>query len=484
MNGNLRGKTVSGVLWGFLEKFSLQAFGFIQGIILARLLAPSDYGLIAMTGIFTGLAYTLVDSGFSSALIQKKDKTEMDYSTTFITNVLLSFLICVVLWACSGLIAEFYHEAILKPIIETLAVLLLATSLVTIQDVRMTARLQFKQKSIVNVVTTISSGLLAIIMAFAGFGVWSLVYPTFLTIILKFILYWRYQHWFPQLQFSIKSCKTLFGFGSKILASSILATIFENIYPIVIGRKYSAKDLGYYSRGSSYSIMPSKIITSIIETVAYPVLSELQDDREAMLAAFRRMLRTSAFIIFPIMAWLFALAKPLVIVMISSKWLPCVIFLQLLCLANMWWHVHVLNLTLLKAMGRSDLFFVLEVVKKIVAVIILIITVPLGIIFMCYGSIFSALISVCINSFYTGKLMNFGIFKQLKDMTPSFLYSACMGICGYFASTLFTSNWVQVIVGSLACVVCYFGLAYMTGSADLNYITILIMDKYQGWHKA
>ena len=243
MNGNLRGKTVSGVLWGFLEKFSLQAFGFIQGIILARLLAPSDYGLIAMTGIFTGLAYTLVDSGFSSALIQKKDKTEMDYSTTFITNVLLSFLMCVVLWACSGLIAEFYHEAILKPIIETLAVLLLATSLVTIQDVRMTARLQFKQKSIVNVVTTISSGLLAIIMAFAGFGVWSLVYPTFLTIILKFFLYWRYQHWFPKLQFSIKSCKTLFGFGSKILASSILATIFENIYPIVIGRKYSAKDL-------------------------------------------------------------------------------------------------------------------------------------------------------------------------------------------------------------------------------------------------
>lgn len=477
MGNNIKDRAITGAIFGFGEKFSLQVFGFIQGVILARLLSPSDYGLIAMTGVFTGLSYTLIDSGFSTALIQKPNKTEKDYSTVFIVNVFMSFVIATALTLSSNAIADFYNQPVLALIIKAYAFQFILTSLVTIQDIRLSIMLEFKTKSLINIVTTIAIGFCAIVLAFLGFGVWSLVYPYFLEIIVKFLLYWKCQHWFPKIQFSKDSFKTLFSFGSKILASSILATIFDNLYALIIGKFYSAKDLGYYSRGYGYSALPSKTITSVIDTIAYPILSKLQNDESSMMAVFRKMLRLSAFVIFPIMLWLMALAKPLVVVLVTEKWLPCVIYLQLLCVASMWWHVHVLNLSVLKAMGRSDLFFYLEIAKKVITVVILCVTLPLGIKAMCMGSIVSALLSMVVNSFYTGKLYHYGILMQLKDMSPSLLYSISMAMvimaCTYFVESDFSKLLVGTVVGGTY----FFIITKLTQSKDMTFIMSIVNDK-------
>ena len=477
LNNDVRSQAFSGVIWGFGEKFALQIFAFIQGVILARLLSPKDYGLVAMVGIFLMVSYSLVDSGFGTALIQKKEKHDVDYSTVFVLNVSISFCMALLLAFSSPFIADFYREPLLTKIVCVYAVLLFMSSFIAIQDVRLSVYLEFKKKSVINIITTITSGLLAIVMAFMGFGVWSLIIPQFLTLTLKYILYWYYQRWIPKIQFSKESCRELFGFGSKILASSMLATIFENIYPLIIGRIFSAKALGYYSRAGGYANLPVKTITGVIENVAYPVLSKLQDDDDLLVSAFRRMISVSAYLIFPVMIWLVVVAKPLVVVLVTEKWLPSVIYLQVLCIAEMWWHVHVLNLSLLKAKGRSDLFFNLEIVKKVLAVIILVATVPFGILSMCFGAVVSSVLCMGINSYYTGKMMGFGIFKQLGEMSPALFYSISMGAVVWLITSLFEGLLVKLIVGTFVGVGYYLLVSIITNSRDMSYLVSILKER-------
>lgn len=477
MGENIRGKALSGIAWGMMEKLSLQIFGFVQGVILARLLSPSDYGLIAMVGIFVLLSYTFVDAGFGTALIQKHDRTEKDYSTVFVLNLSISFIISLILFFCAPIIADFYGEKLLIKIVRVYSLLIFLSSLIAIQDVRLSIYLEFKKKSIINIVTTVVSGLFAILMAFMGYGVWSLLIPQFVMLITKCSFYWHFQHWIPKFYFSKQSCKELFGFGSKILASSILATFFENIYSLVIGKVFSAKALGFYSRADGYANLPVKTITGVIDSVTYPVLSKYQDDDKLLISAFGRMLRIAAYIIFPIMIGIGVLAKPLIIVLVTEKWLPCVVYLQLLCLARMWWHVHVLNLNILKAKGYSDLFFRLEIIKKILIIVLLIATVPFGIMAMCIGSIVSAFISMCINSYYTGKLFQFGIMKQMKEMLPSILYSLVMGAIMYISILFLPSMWLKLSVGILVGIISYILMSVATKSQDFNYLLALVHDK-------
>lgn len=477
MGDNVRSKALTGVAWGMMEKLSLQVFGFVQGVILARLLSPSDYGLIAMVGIFVLLSYTFVDAGFGTALIQKQDRTEKDYSTVFVLNLSISFVISLLLFLSAPLVADFYKEQLLIKIVRVYSLIIFFSSLVAIQDVRLSIYLEFKKKSVINIATTILSGLFAIFMAFMGYGVWSLIIPQFVMLLTKCVFYWYFQHWFPKLLFSKHSCKELFGFGSKILASSILATIFENIYSLVIGKAFSAKALGFYSRADGYANLPVKTITGVIDSVTYPILSKHQNDDELLLNVFRRMLRVAAYIVFPIMIGMAALAKPLVIVLVTDKWLPCVIYLQLLCFARMWWHVHVLNLNILKAKGHSDLFFRLEIIKKIIIIILLIASVPFGIMAICISSIVSAVLSMCINSYYTGKLLRFGIIRQMREMLPSILYSLVMGGIVYISILFLSSMWVKLLVGTLVGMSSYILVSVVTKSQDFNYLLALVREK-------
>ena len=471
MANNLKQRTLSGVIWGFFEKFSLQAFALVQGIILARLLLPSDFGLIAMTSVFLAVSNILIDSGFSSALIRYNKRTNVDYSTVFVINVAISSVVSFLLCISAPYIATFYNEPLLINIVRVNALLIFLGSFISIQRVKMIAELRFKQKSFMGIVVTIISGITSIIMALMGFGVWSLILPSFFSLFLNLIFYWYYQRWFPDITFSKDSCKRLFGFGSKLLVSSLINTIYDNIYPLVIGKKFSSISLGYYSRAHSYSLLPASTITEVIGSVAYPVLSEIQDDKETLLRAYRRMLRVSAFVVFPIMIGIAAVARPLILVLITSKWEGCIIYLQILCFSMMLFPVHALNLQLLKVVGRSDLFLRLEIIKKVLGLTILFISVPFGILYMCIGGVVSSYLCLLINTYYTGKLLSFGFVMQMRELGSSYFYSLSMGCIVWGLLHLLGNHdaLLQLSVGVIVGIIYYYTIAYITKSEDLVY---------------
>lgn len=408
--------------------------------------------------------------------MRKKNRTELDYSTVYVTNVCLTAVFSLILCFCSQWIADFYNEPILKKIVIANAILLLLNSFNAVQGTRMSINLQFKQKSIITVIVNITIGIATIIMAFMGYGVWALIYPNFLAPIMYLILYQKYQHWFPKLQFSWKVWKEFFGFGLNLLFSSLLDTIFNNIYPIVIGKKFSATALGYYSKASGYANLPSSTFYSVMGQVAFPILCSINDNDQRLRDVYRRLIRASAFVIFPMSVGIAALAKPFIIVLITDKWAASIPYLQILCFALMWYPVHSLNMSLLKVKGRSDLFLRLEIIKKLLAVCILFISVPLGIIFMCYGQVVSSLISLFINTYYTGKLIQVGFMKQMQDLTPTLLYALSMGALVWFVIQWIPNMLMQIIIGILVGVIYYIGIAKLTKSSDLEYVIILLKE--------
>lgn len=476
MAESLKQKTFKGMVWTTAAKFAVQGFNFIQGIILARLLDPSDFGLIAMAGVFTAISATFVDSGFSNALVRNKERTEMDYSTTFVTNVALSLFFCLLLCACSGLIADFYHQDKLRKIVILCASQLFLGSINAVQGTRLTINLDFRTKGIINVISVIVTGLVTIAMAFMGYGVWSLIYSLFLKIVLEFFLYRYFQHWFPKIQFSWASWKKSFSFGSKLLLSSLLDTIYGNLAPLIIGKKYSATDLGYYNKAEGYAGLPSRSISQVLCGVTFPVLSEVQEDSYALQSVYRRLIRLSAFITFPLMMGIAALSEPLVICLITEKWSQSIMYLQIVCFAFMLYPIHALNMNLLQVKGRSDLFLRLEIIKKALGLFILIITVPLGLVAMCFGQVVSSLVSLVINTHYTGRLIDVGFIKQMKDIFPSFFYSVLMGLLIWVLISLFTNFWVKLAIGSVVGIVFYLGIAVITKSSELKYILQLIKE--------
>lgn len=476
MSDNLQQKTFSGMVWTFARQFSLQGFGFVQGIILARLLVPKDYGLIAMTQIFFTISACFIDSGFSTALMRKKERTALDYSTVYVTNVCLTFVFALILCLASPWIAAFYHEPILKDIVIANAILLVLNSFTAVQGTRLSINLQFKTASIISVVSTVIVGVTTIILAYMGFGVWSLVYPNFLQPFIKGIMYYHFQRWFPGIQFSWKTWREFFAFGSKLLASALLNTLYENITPLVIGKKYSASDLGFYSRARGYAMLPATTFQGMLSAVTFPVLCSIQDDDERLRDAYRRLIRASAFVVFPMLVGLAALARPFITVLITDKWAESIPYLEIVCFSVMWYPVHVLNLNLLQVKGRSDLFLRLEIVKKITGLSILMITVPISIYAMCVGQIFSSIISLIINTYYTGKLIQVGFFKQMRDLLPTLCYAFSMGLVVKFVTMFVNSDSLQLGLGIVVGMMYYISIAKLTRSGDLSYVVTLLNE--------
>jgi teichuronic acid exporter len=473
---NLQHKTLSGIIWGFLEKFSTQLVTFIVGIILARLLSPSDYGLIAMVTVFVTISGVIVDSGFSNALIRKKDRTDLDYSTVFVINVGLSVLMALLLCLSAPLIAGYYKEPILIKILYLNALYVFLGSFISVQSTKLYADMNFKARSTINVVNSVVQGVIAVGMAFAGYGVWSLIVPKIFTVFSAAALYWHFQHWFPGIRFSKSSAKNLFSFGSKLLASTLLNVVYQNLYPIVIGKKFSASDLGFYSKGSAFANLPATTFTNVIGSVAFPVLSSIQDNDERLASSYRRMLRLSAYILFPLMIGLAVLARPLIVVLITAKWERCVILLQILCFDLMWYPIHALNLNLLQVKGRSDLFLKLEVIKKIIGISVLAITLNFGIVWMCFGSVFCSLVALFINTYYTGKLLQLTFWKQMKDLIPSLLASLSMGACVYLIILPISNDYVQLIVGILGGICIYYVTSKLFRMKELGYLLDLVKN--------
>lgn len=454
--GELKDKAISGVKWNAIGRFSTQGVNFIIGLILARLLSPSDYGVVGMVGIFFAIAQTFIDSGFGSALIRKNDCTDTDYSTAFYFNVIVGLVCCILLWIASPFIADFFNTPILKDLVKVMSLNMFVSSFAIVHGTKLTHDVDFKSQSIIKLITAIISGVCGVLMAYKGFGVWSLVYQQLIATGLRVVLLYVVTKWLPKLEFSKDSFKYLFNFGSKILTASLLHTVYANMTTMIIGKFYSANDLGYYSRGKSLATYPSTNITGILQSVTYPVLSKIQDDDEHLIQSYRKLISMTSLVIFFGMFLLAALAKPLIITLLTDKWLDAVIYLQVFCFAYMFDHICALNLNILYVKGYSNLVLKLEVLKKAISISMIIAAIPFGVLAICVVSALYTQIAVVINTYYTGKLFGLGYVKQVKDFSKYLICSIIAVIPAFLIVLIDIHHVVQLIAGcAFACLIYY-----------------------------
>lgn len=473
----LKQATTKGLFWSSVERFSNQGVQFVFSIILARLLSPSDYGIIAMVTIFFAVAQSFVDSGFSNALVRKTDRVEEDLSTCFYFNIGVGIIAYIVLFLIAPLVANFYSQPILSPIIRITGLGVILNSLCVVQQALFTIKIDFKSQAKITLSATVISGIVGIILAYQGYGIWALVWQGVASSIVRMGLLWLMSKWRPRTGFSKSSFNYLFGYGSKLLASGLLDTIYNNIYPIVIGKFYNPAQLGNYSRALGWAQLPSANITSILQRVTFPVLSAIQDDTLRLQNSYRRLLKLSAFIVFPLMMGLAAIASPLIRVILTAKWDGCVLYLQILCFALMLYPIHAINLNLLQVKGRSDIFLRLEIIKKIIGVVILIITIPLGITAMCLGMVFSSIICLIVNTYYTSRFIDVGLLTQLKDLRIILINSLVMGGGIYILTSFIDVEGLKLVMGIVIGLLFYFIGSFYFSKAELQEVISLIKKK-------
>lgn len=471
---NLKQKTKKGLYWRFAEQFSNYGMQFVIGIFMARLLSPSDYGITALPAVFLAVAGIFAGAGFGTAMVRKPELKEEDLATAFYYSTGVGIIAYILLFFASPWIADFYNTPVLKPLIRVTALGFLYGPMGTPQSIILQRRLDFKTPMKISVVCKISAGIIGIAMAFYGYGVWSLTISGMLSGIIGLICRWYVVRWYPKTGWSNESFKYLWGYGNKLMASTLIDTLYGNITPIVIGKFYSPADLGIYNRARGYAQLPSQNITATINGVTFPILSKMQNDDNALAHNYRRMIKTTAFIVFPIMMLLAALAHPLIIIMITQKWEACVILLQIICFSMMWYPVHALNLNLLQVKGRTDYFLKLEIIKKIYYTIILAATLPFGLIFLCIGNIFGSYISLIVNTHYTGKLINCGFWTQMKDLIPVLILSLTTFLVSWGMTFIFSNLWLQLFIGGFAGTAFYFGMAYLLKMEQLDDVKYLL----------
>lgn len=471
MTESLNSKTRKGFLWSAIERFSVQGIQFILGVVMARILSPEDYGIIGMLAIFLALSQSLIDSGFSNALIQKKNRNQEDYSTVFYFNIILGVFLYFILFFASSFLANFYDMPILSPITKVIALNLFINSLVIVQKAKLTIELNFKIQANVSVIAVLLSGILGLILAVRGWGVWALVYQSIAANFLSCVLLWIYARWRPSLLFSWHSFKSLFQFGSKLLITGLYGPIFENINTLVIGKFYSSSILGNYTRAATFAQLPSSNITSIIGRVSFPVLSDLQDNDEKLSYAYRKLIRVTSFIVFPLMMGLSTIASPLIEVLLTSKWQSCAIYLQLLCFSMLLYPVCAFNINLLLVKGMVKTHLKLDLIKKIVLLFVLFITANISVNAICIGQIISALFSWIITAYYSGRLIKYSFIDQVIELLPSFLISLLMlGIVSFINIVIGLDSTYLLMVDIVIYFLFYIGISYFFNRVDFHYV--------------
>ena len=437
---------ISNFMWRFAERCGAQVVQLIVSIVLARLLAPEIYGTIALITVITTILNVFVDSGMGSALIQKKDADSLDFSTVFYFNMCVCILLYAGLFVSSPWIAKFYKYATLTPVIRVLGLTIIISGVKNIQQAYVSKTMQFKRFFFSTLGGTIGAAIIGICMAYKGFGVWALVCQQIFNATVDTLILWITVKWRPTRKFSFERLKGLFSFGWKLLASSLLDTVYNNLRQLIIGRMYSASDLAFYNRGKQF---PDLIITNIntsIDSVLLPSMSQEQDNAERVKAMTRRAIKTSTYIMAPLMMGLAFCAKPIISLILTDKWLACVPFMQIFCITSMFYPVHTANLNAIKAMGRSDVYFELEILKKIIGMILLVSTMWFGVMAMAYSLLVNSVLSQIINSWPNHKLLKYGYLEQLKDILPGILLAVFMGICVYQVQWLGLSNIVTLCI--------------------------------------
>ncbi len=473
----LKQKASSGFIWSAVDRFSVQVIQLTLGLFLARLLTPSDYGIIGMITIFVAISQTIVNRGYGAALVQKKNRDELDFSTIFYSNVLISTLLFLILYIIAPVIANFYNQPVLVSVTRVFSISLIVSSLVTVQRARLIIKLDFKTQTKISLVSSTTSGVFGIFLAYNGFGVWALVWMNLARRFIEVIALWFYTKWLPRKGFSLVRLKLLFGFGSKLLVSGLLDTIFNNIYLVIIGKYFNTASLGYYTRAQQLTSFTSTTPSGVIQRVAFPVMSEMQDDDEKLVHSFRKMIKLSALIIFPLMVGLALLAEPFVRVVLTEKWIESVWMVQFLSFAMMWYPIQVLNLELLKAKGRSDIFLRLEIIKKVLAAVILVISVPFGIKAIIVGQIVLSYIALVINTHYTKKIIDYGFLQQMSDLFKVLLLSMAMGAIIYFLIAHIPNDGLKLIIGFFTGTLFYISLAWLFNIGDIRLLPDFIRQR-------
>lgn len=452
----LKEKAAKGFLWSSIDRVLTQCVTFILGIIVARMLTPADYGLIAMLTVFLGISNTFVDSGLSSALIRKTDRTAADEATVFYTNIGIGLFFYAVLFLCAPFIAVFYNQPVLIPVLRVVGLGLVFNSFSVIQQTILMSKIDFKTQTRVSLTFNSLSGAIGVLSAYSGLGVWALVIQAVSAAFFRSLFLWVWVRWRPDAVFSARSFRELFSFGSKLLVSGVLNTGFENIYLLLIGKFYNAGSLGFYTRAVQFSNLPSANLSEVIQRVSYPVLSMVQNDEERLYSGYRKILKTSAFITFPLMIWLAVAAEPVVTLLLTEKWRESAVFLQIVSLAAMWYPIHAINLNLLQVKGRSDLFLRLEIIKKVLATCVLLTAFPMGVLALCWGQVLTSLLALTINTFYTGRLIHMGFMRQMKDLLPILVRAMLAGLTAFIVIQLFENNYLRVLLSLITA-----GATYM-----------------------
>lgn len=458
---NLKDKTVKGVGWSAIDNVLSLGIGFLVSIVLARLLSPEEYGLIAIITIFINVFNSIVDSGFSNALIRKNDASDTDYNTVFWSNMALSVALCLVLFFCAGPIAVFFERPQLESLTQVMSIIVIINAFAIIQRTVLVKRVDFKTQTKISLIASLSSGAVGIGMAFAGFGVWSLVGQQISRQLLNTIFLWVFNKWFPHKVFSWSSFKELFSFGWKLLASSLIDTIWKEIYQVVIGKFYQPATLGQYTRAQQFAGLFSSNITNVVQRVSYPVLSSIQDDHERLKLAYKRVIKSTMLVTFILMLGLVAVADNFVYVLVGEKWMESVPMLRIICFTMMLYPLHAINLNMLQVQGRSDLFLKLEIIKKAIAIGPLLIGIFVDIYWMLAGSVIVGFISYYLNARYSGPFINYSIREQIKDILPSFSTSFAMMVIVFLIGRLNINPYallgVQILAGLvLTIAICEF----------------------------
>lgn len=460
MAEDLKKESVKGVVWSGIEKFASSGILFVANILLVRILTPEDFGLLALIAIFVQISQTFIDSGFSNALIQKKDATQIDYSTVFIFNLAISVILYFILFVTAPLIAAFFKNEELVDLTRVIGINLIIGALVSVHKTRLTIQLRFKIQSYITIISSLIGAIVSVYMAYKGWGVWSLVILTLLNTTIQVLLIYLIISWRPSLTFSIKSFKRLFSYSSKLLGASLIHLLYSNIYTIIIGKKFTPLQLGYFNRAETFAMYTPNLVGTVMSRVAFPIFSRIQDDNQRLRKAYSQYIIYASLLIFPCLIGLIVLAKPLILLILKSKWLPMVPMFQILCLTYMTEHLSSININVLSVKGRSDLALRLEIIKKTIAIVIFLISLKWGIIAVCWGRVVYGITALCINSHFTKELIGISLYQQFKDILYPFFCSIIMGMAMYFLLKISVMPIMEIIVSISGGIIIYIVAIY------------------------
>ncbi|OWV02735.1 Membrane protein involved in the export of O-antigen and teichoic acid [Fibrobacter sp. UWH9] len=477
MDQTVKNQTINSAKWNFLERIAVQGIQFILGVVMARMLVPSDYGAVGMLAVFFAVSQSFIDSGFSSALIRKKNQSDRDFSTVFYFNIVISLVAYGILFAIAPWVGSFFNLPILCSVLRVQAVVLVINAFMAVQVAMLQIKLDFRSLALRNVLATLVSGFCGVAFAYLGYGIWSLVYQQIIAAAFNLIFICCVCRWFPKTGFSWRSFRELGSFGFKLLVSGLLHTLYLNMTSFAIGKFYSPKDLGFYTRGSQFAQLPNKTINGVLHSIMYPIMAKIQDDEARLINVYRKYIRITSLSIFIFSGLLVALAKPIILLCLTDKWFNAIIFLQAFAFSSMFDHLSTINLTLLKVKGRSDLYLKLEVIKKLISVTILFLAIPNGVLAICLSAVVYNFIAVYINSYYTGKFFKLTCFQQFKDYLPYLL--CCIFACtpAYLLTLLNIPYLIMISVGSMVALGLYWFL--LRNNADMIEIIGLAKDKFR-----